>query len=112
MSENTYEGELHVEVNEKNIARFDLVKLTGNTKEELLNHAEEASKSGYILTCRIPMPEDPIEVNVFEAFEAEDVEIKNVSHDLEPNAFGETIHILCQNPQCPKAGHCEGRCAE
>jgi hypothetical protein len=62
---------MHVEVNETNIAVFELVQMTGNSREVLLNAAAEAAKKGYILHCQIPDPEDPIEVNAFEHFESE-----------------------------------------
>lgn len=51
-----------VEVNELNIAVFELVQLTGNTKEELLVAAREAEASGHVLYCQIPDEEGHINV--------------------------------------------------
>ena len=62
---------MHVEVNETNIALYELVKMTGNSKEELLKNAREAEESGYTLYCKIPDPEAPLEVNAFEHFDSE-----------------------------------------
>ncbi len=62
---------MHVEVNETNIAVFDLARLTGNSREDLLDAAAKASADGYVLSCRIPDPDDKLEVNAFEHFESE-----------------------------------------
>lgn len=62
---------MHVEVNETNIALFDLVRLTGNSKEMLLQSAREAEANGYILSCMIPDPDGPVQVNAFEHFDSE-----------------------------------------
>lgn len=59
---------MHVEVNETNIAVYDLVKLTGNAREDLLSRAAEAEENGYTLYCEIPDPQGPIEVNAFQHF--------------------------------------------
>lgn len=61
---------MHIEVNETNIAVFELVKFTGNTREQLLESAAKAAEDGYVLHCKIPDPEDPVAVNAFEHFES------------------------------------------
>lgn len=58
---------MQVEVNEQNIVLYGLVQLTGNSAEVLLQHAEDAKKHGYVLSCNIPDPEETIDMNVFEA---------------------------------------------
>lgn len=58
----------HVVVNEVNIAVFELVKMTGNSKEELLAAAARAEADGYTLSCKIPDPIDPVDLNAFEHF--------------------------------------------
>jgi len=62
---------MHVEVNEQNIVLYGLVQLTGNTAEDLLQNAEEAKKNGYVLSCDVPLADDLVESNVFEAAESE-----------------------------------------
>lgn len=58
---------MQVEVNEENIVRYNLVQLTGNSKEELLTAAKQAEENGYVLTCRIPEPaDDVLQMNIFE----------------------------------------------
>jgi hypothetical protein len=64
--------EMAVEVNETNIAIYELEKLTGNTKEVLLARAAEAEENGITLFCKIPNPDDPIHVNAFQHFGATD----------------------------------------
>lgn len=60
---------MHVEVNETNIAVYELEKLTGNSKEVLLENAEQAQRNGHILYCQIPDRE--VRVNAFEHFDSE-----------------------------------------
>jgi hypothetical protein len=58
---------MNVEVTEENILKYDLVQLTGNSKEALLQAAKEALESGYTLTCRIPDPvDDVLHMNIFQ----------------------------------------------
>lgn len=63
--------QLHVEVTEVNIDLFGLDKLTGNSKEDLLDAAKRAAEEGYVLSCRIPDPQESQTVNIFDHFESE-----------------------------------------
>ena len=70
-----------VVINEENILKFDLVRLTGNSREALLAAALEAQDSGYVLMCKIPTPDsDKIEVNVFDVVEGEEVSDEALEH--------------------------------
>lgn len=63
--------DLHVEVNAFNIDFYELDKLTGNSKEDLLARANESLEHGVTLFCKIPDPVAATERNVFDAFNAE-----------------------------------------
>jgi len=63
---------MHVEINETNIDKFGLVKLTGNSREVLLSRAAEAAESGYLLSFNIP--DDLIHQNVFDIAESMEVD--------------------------------------
>lgn len=91
------ENDLHVEVNETNIAIYDLVQLTGNTKELLLQRAREAEHEGFTLTCRIPNPNDRLEVNAFEHFQSEpDPELGPVAEALSSGQALGTDGVRCR----------------
>jgi hypothetical protein len=78
---------VQVEVNEENIVKYDLVRLTGNTKEDLLAAAARAEEEGYVLTCRIPEVTDVLHMNVFDAAEGRtptDEEIAAFYHQASP----------------------------
>ncbi len=57
---------MDVEVNEENIDLFALVMMTGNSREEMLSRAAEASVNGYILSVNIP--DDQLHQNVFDNY--------------------------------------------
>lgn len=59
---------MHVEVNEQNIALYELEKLTGNPKDVLLQAAREAEVAGHTLYCRIP--DELRHVNAFEHYDS------------------------------------------
>ena len=61
---------MHVEVTEENISIFDLVKFTGNSREDLLKAAYEAKDAGHVLYCQIPDAAER-KINVFEHFQSE-----------------------------------------
>lgn len=87
---------MHVEVNEQNIVLYGLVQLTGNSAEELLQAAAEATESGYILSCDVPdIAEDLIELNVFESAGSEPAD-RSVKHDggNDPFGDGETVTMF------------------
>jgi hypothetical protein len=79
---------MQVEVNEENIVRYNLVQLTGNTKEALLTAAMQAEKNGYVLTCRIPEPSDDVlQMNIFEGAQGDvpsDEELEAFYHQANP----------------------------
>ena len=62
-----------VEITEANIDRYNMTVRFGETKEFLLERAEEASKQGYALSAKIPRDEVDA-FNVFENFESEHVD--------------------------------------
>jgi hypothetical protein len=62
-----------VEVNEKNIDKYNLVELTGNSREDMLSAAAEARINGHNLSCNVP--DDQVETeNVFDIYESEPVD--------------------------------------
>lgn len=82
---------MHVEVNETNIALYELVKLTGNSEEDLLKAAKEAQKSGYTLCCQIS--DEVIEVNAFEHFYSEPApKVRDDGFTYEKES-GDILHI-------------------
>ncbi len=68
---------MQVEVNEVNIDRYQLVALTGSTREEMLNRAAEAAESGYVLSCEVP-DDQVIEHNVFDTYQDEYVDSRRL----------------------------------
>lgn len=64
---------MKVEVNEVTIVRFNLVGLTGNSTAELMELAEEAKASGYVLTVEIP-DDVLVHANVFDTTSSRVVE--------------------------------------
>jgi hypothetical protein len=68
---------MQVEVNEANIDRYELVKLTGNTREFLLSQAAEATANGTVLSCQVP-DELVLEQNVFDVYQDEHVDPRRV----------------------------------
>lgn len=59
---------MNVEVNETNIDVFALTELTGNSREDLLSRAAEASMQGYVLTVRLP--DNMLSLNIFDHAES------------------------------------------
>lgn len=68
---------MHVEVNEQNIDLYNLIELTGNSREEMLSRAAEAREQGHILSCDVP-DNLVIKQNVFEVYESEHVDPKRL----------------------------------
>lgn len=58
---------MQVEINAENIVKYNLVQLTGNPAEVLLQRAAEAEQEGYVLACTIPDTHEYLEQNIFEA---------------------------------------------
>lgn len=69
---------MQVEVNEANIDKFNLVELTGNSRELMLSRAAEASLEGHVLSCNVP-DELVLEQNVFEVYESEHVDPRRLN---------------------------------
>lgn len=64
---------MQVEVNEANIDRYNLVELTGNSREFMLSEAANASANGHILSVNVP-DDLVLEHNVFDVYESEHVD--------------------------------------
>lgn len=90
---------MQVEVNEENIVRYNLVQLTGNTKEELLTAAKEAmnAEPSFVLYCRIPEPaDDVLHTNVFESIPG------YVPSDEELEAYHKEVNRIVQEEEGKK----------
>lgn len=70
---------MHVEINEANIDKYNLVELSGNSREHLLNEAANAKVKGHILSCNVP-DELVLEQNVFDVYESEHVDPRRIHH--------------------------------
>jgi hypothetical protein len=69
---------MHVEVNEANIDRYQLVQLTGNSREDMLSAAADAATKGHVLSCNVP-DDQVIEQNVFDVYEGEHVDPRRLN---------------------------------
>lgn len=69
---------MHVEVNEANIDKYNLVELTGESREKLLSAAAEAALSNMVFSCNVP-DETVASHNVFEVFESEHVDPRRLN---------------------------------
>jgi hypothetical protein len=83
---------MEVEVNEANIDLYDLVKMTGNSREFLLSKAAEAAEHGTVLSCRVP-DDIVLEQNVFDVYKDEYVDPRRI----EECRYEETIdgRLVC-----------------
>jgi hypothetical protein len=70
---------MHVELNETNIDKYNLVELTGNSREHMLNEAANAAAKGHILSVNVP-DELVLEQNVFDVYESEHVDPRRLNH--------------------------------
>jgi hypothetical protein len=69
---------LKVYINETNIDKFDLTKVTGETREFLLNEAAKAAKAG--LDLSVELPDDLVlEHNVFDHYDGEPVDPRRLN---------------------------------
>lgn len=68
---------MQVEVNEANIDLYELVKLTGNTREFLLSQAADAKANGTVLSCNVP-DDQVLEQNVFDVYKEEHVDPRRI----------------------------------
>ncbi len=57
---------MDVEVNEENIELFSLVKMTGNSREDMLSWAADARANGLIVSVKIP--DNELHQNVFDNY--------------------------------------------
>lgn len=70
---------MHVELNEKNIDKYNLVELTGNTREFMLSQAADARVNGH--TISVNVPDELVETeNVFDVYESEVVDPARLRH--------------------------------
>lgn len=87
---------MHVEINETNIDKFDLVGLTGNSREHLLNEAANAKTKGHVLSCNVP-DNLVLEQNVFDVYEGEHVDparLKGCGYEEREDTEGGK-HMVC-----------------
>lgn len=79
---------MQVEVNEDNIIKYELHKVTGNTVKDLMDSAKRAKEQGYILQVQIP--DNTIRHNVFDTNLApapvEDDKREKITVEQIPNA--------------------------
>ena len=66
---------MHVEINEANIDKFNLVELSGETREFLLSQAADAAAADppHVLSCNVP-DDLVLEQNVFDVYQGEHVD--------------------------------------
>lgn len=70
---------MQVELNEKNIDKYNLVELTGNSREFMLSQAADARVNGH--TISVNVPDDQVETeNVFDIYESEHVDPRRLQH--------------------------------
>lgn len=87
---------MHVEVNETNIDRYNLVELTGNSREFMLSKAADAAEKGFTISCNVP-DEKVAKFNVFEEFESDMVDprrLKGCGYEARLDTEGAT-HMVC-----------------
>ena len=87
---------MHVEVNEANIDLYQLVTLTGNSREFLLSEAANAAANGHVLSVNVP-DDQVIEQNVFDVYESEHVDPRRLNgcgYEIIPDVDGEE-HLVC-----------------
>lgn len=87
---------MHVEINEKNIDRYNMAELTGNTREFLLSQAADAAASGTVLSCKVP-DDQAAAFNVFEEFESEHVDprrLRGCGYEEKEDVDGNK-HLVC-----------------
>jgi hypothetical protein len=82
---------MHVEVNEENIALYELERLTGNPKHILLENARQALNNGHVLYCQIP--DELHHVNAFENFGSKPAPKVEVDSVIVEDLNGNTIRI-------------------
>lgn len=97
---------MQIEVNQENIIKFNLVQMTGNSVEVLLQRAEEARQSGYVLAVQIP--DDLIHMNVFDAagsqavdeeeLRAQDQMVNPIVGDSPQPAYGRVVEVHVEGP--------------
>lgn len=105
---------MHVEITEKNIDKYKLDELSGETREFLLSQAAQARESGHTLSANVP--DELVETeNVFDIYDSEVVDPRRLQHcgyedreDTEGKHYlicllhGKTSrHDLSQNPSAP-----------
>lgn len=70
---------MQVEINEKNIDKYNLVEMSGETREFLLSQAAEARVNGHTLSANVP--DELVETeNVFDIYESEHVDPRRLQH--------------------------------
>lgn len=105
---------MHVEITEKNIDKYNLVELTGNSRESMLSAAADARVNGHTLSCNVP--DELVETeNVFDIYESEHVDprrLQNCGYEERETTDGEKLmvcllhgktsrHDLNVNPNAP-----------
>lgn len=87
---------MQVELNEKNIDKYNLVELTGNSREFMLSQAADARKNGHNISVNVP--DEVVETeNVFDIYESEHVDPRRLQHcgyEEVEDTDGNT-HLVC-----------------